>query len=133
MRVYIAGPIAGHPDANRAAFAATQTTLERVGHVVVNPHDVTPHQHDGDCPPGLPGGEGAEHAAPCYMRTDLAAMLGCDAIYLLPGWQKSEGARIEYLIAVHVCGLDVLNTSAFLIPEPPRSVRVAFGLTGATA
>lgn len=126
MRVYIAGPIAGYPDANRAAFEDAADRLRALGHVPINPHEVTPYEHEGDCPPGLPGGEAATHNAPCYMRTDITAMLTCDAIYLLPGWQKSEGARIEYLIAAHVCGLDVLNTDTYRVPDPPRSVLAAF-------
>ena len=128
MRVYIAGPIAGHPDGNRLAFAATAFDLRVAGHEPVNPHFVPAHSHAGPCPDGLPGGEGMEHTAPCYMRTDIMAMLGCDAIYLLPGWEKSQGARIEYLIAVHVCGLKVLNPEA--VPADlaaPKAVLDAFG------
>jgi hypothetical protein len=128
VRVYIAGPIAGHPNGNRAAFAAKALELRVAGHDVVNPHHVQPWFHHGDCPVGLPGGEGAEHTAPCYMRSDLAEMLTCDAIYLLPGWEKSQGARIEFLVAVHVCGLKLMNPEA--VPphlEAPGSVLAAFG------
>jgi len=33
------------------------------------------------------------------MGQDIAMLLRCDAIYMLPGWQQSEGATLEYLIA----------------------------------
>ena len=34
-----------------------------------------------------------------YMRTDLRAMLDCEMIALLPGWEQSRGARREVSIA----------------------------------
>ena len=34
-----------------------------------------------------------------YMRTDLRALLDCEAIALLPGWEQSRGARCEVSIA----------------------------------
>ena len=132
MRVYIAGPIAGKPNGNRAAFAAKSLELRVAGHDTVNPHHVPPWHHDGDCPEGLPAGEGGSHTAPCYMRADLAEMLTCDAIYLLPGWERSQGARIEYLLAVHVVGLKLLNPEA--VPphvDAPGAVLAAFGTEAA--
>jgi hypothetical protein len=49
--LYIAGPMAGHYDLNRAAFARVADHLRDGGHSVVNPHDLAPHEHDGPCPP----------------------------------------------------------------------------------
>ena len=34
-----------------------------------------------------------------YLRRDLAALLGCDAVALLPGWQDSKGACLERHVA----------------------------------
>ncbi len=100
-RIYIAGPVNGMPGNNAAAFEAAAYRLMRAGNEsVINPLDIEPHQHDGPCPPGLPGGQDAAHSAPCYMRTDMQAMLSCDAIYLLAGWEKSFGARAEFNAAV---------------------------------
>ena len=107
MRVYIAGPIKGKPDGNRAAFQAAAAHMARCGYTAVNPHDVAPHQHPGECPPGPSAGEGSEHSAACHLRTDLAAMLSCDAILLLFGWEYSTGARAEFNAAT-VAGLRVL-------------------------
>ena len=110
-RIYIAGPIAGRPNA-RAAFDAAESHLRAEGWYPINPFLVTPHMHTGwPCPDGPDAGEGGEHTAPCYMRGDLAAMLTCDAIYLLRGWELSSGARTEFE-AARAAGLTIIYQSA---------------------
>lgn len=104
MRVYIAGPIAGYHNGNAAGFARAVEYLRSIGHYPVNPHDVQPHQHDGPCPKGPAAGQNAdggeaEHTAPCFMRTDMQALLRCDGIFLLNGWEYSSGARTEFEVA----------------------------------
>lgn len=100
MKVYIAGPIAGYAYGNKPAFEKAAAHLRSIGHYPVNPHDVLPVEHDGDCPPGPSGGEEGDgqvrHNAPCYMRTDMLALLRCDAIFMLNGWERSSGARTEF-------------------------------------
>lgn len=103
-RIYIAGPIAGRAlQEYTTAFRYAGACLTELGWEPVCPLDVEPHQHDGDCPPGPAAGEtepGAPtHTAPCYMRSDLGALLTCDAIYLLDGWEYSSGARTEFEVA----------------------------------
>lgn len=103
MKVYIAGPIAGYPYGNKDAFARAAEHLTSLGHYPVNPHDVPPVEHDGDCPPGPSGGQEGDgevrHNAPCYMRTDMLALLRCDAIFMLHRWEQSSGARTEFEVA----------------------------------
>ena len=109
MRVYIAGPIAGYPDANRAAFAAADERIRARGDEPVNPLEIAPHRHDGPCPArGYDPGENlTKHtSSACFMRTDIAAMLTCDGVYLLRGWEHSRGARDEFNAAC-AAGLDV--------------------------
>ena len=108
-RCYIAGPIAGVPDF-RERFAAAVPAVEALGYEAVNPCDITPADHDGECPPGYdPGGDASGHtSSACYMRADLRALLDCDAIYLLPDWSRSRGATVERLVAV-ACGIPVLE------------------------
>ena len=84
-RVYISGPITGIPDYNRPAFAAAARALENMGHEPVNPHDVTPFD---------PHMDWAD-----YLRNDLIALLGCDAITMLPGAHNSRGAALERHVA----------------------------------
>lgn len=42
------------------------------------------------------------------MRSDLRALLDCDAIYMLPGWSRSRGARLEARVA-RACGLRIFR------------------------
>lgn len=34
-----------------------------------------------------------------YMKQDINALLGCDAIFMLRGWWRSKGARLEHRIS----------------------------------
>lgn len=113
--VYVSGPIAGKPDGNKKLFeSARRYLLTRPGVVKVHiPHDITPWHHLGDCPPSYATNEG--HSAACHLRADLQVMLGCDEVYLLPGWEASVGARLELQVAA-ACGLPV----HFLKPEITR-------------
>ena len=42
---------------------------------------------------------------------DIAALVTCDAIHLLPGWQRSKGATLEHHIAERL-GLEVFEPEA---------------------
>ena len=108
-RCYIAGPIAGVPDF-REQFAAAVPAVEALGYEAVNPCDIAPVDHDGECPPGYDPGENANGhtSSACYMRTDLRVLPDCDAIFMLPGWRESRGATVEHAVAV-ACGIPVLE------------------------
>lgn len=105
MKVYIAGPIAGYPSGNTEAFQKAADYQRSLGNYPVNPHDVLPHEHPGrNCPAGpkaggMADGSPSEHTAPCFMRTDMKALLACDAVYMLNGWEQSSGARTEFEVA----------------------------------
>ena len=56
--------------------------MEALGHSVISPPDM----------------DAAEKTTPTWdsaMRRDIKALMECDAITMLPGWERSEGARIE--------------------------------------
>lgn len=92
-KVYISGPITGMPSLNRAAFDDAAAMLRGgAWYGVVNPHDN-----------GLPIDAPWEQ----HMRADLALLLGCTAIYMLHGWERSRGARIEHALACDL-GMTVL-------------------------
>lgn len=82
--VYIAGPMTGLPEYNFPAFNAAAERMRGEGMVVYNPAD-----H------GLiPGADWTD-----YLRFDLGNLVKCEAIYMLPGWSKSKGARLEHKLA----------------------------------
>ena len=41
------------------------------------------------------------------MRRDLEDVLECHAIYMLHGWERSEGARVEHALAT-MLGMTIL-------------------------
>lgn len=89
-KVYVSGKISGL-NLNEAKLKFFDATVELCGnnHIPVNPFDILP-----DCK-GEPTWED-------YMRADLKEMLDCDAVYALPCWKDSKGARIEVNLALSV-------------------------------
>lgn len=81
--IYIAGPIKGRADYIER-FCAAQLKLEADGWIVLNPADL---------PPGMP--------ADRYMPICLAMLQQADAIYMLPDWEASDGAKIEMQFALY--------------------------------
>jgi hypothetical protein len=108
MRIYISGPIAGRPDGNREAFRNTQHFLEGRGHQTVNPHDIS-HDHLGAlCARGKTTDRSEDpHRYGCYLRADILALSQCDAIWPLPHWDQSPGARAEMEFA-RACSIPIL-------------------------
>jgi len=84
MKIYIAGPMTGLPELNFPAFHAAAALFRSMGYEVVSPAELVPE-------PGIPWLE--------CMRIDIAALIHCDAICMLRGWEKSKGARLENAIA----------------------------------
>lgn len=83
-RTYISGPMTGLPGFNKPAFIAAEGELKIAGRNVVNPVNN-----------GMPAdADWHEH-----MRADIVMLMHCDSIFMLPGWSKSKGARLEWWIA----------------------------------
>ena len=128
MRIYISGPMTGHPKLNRDAFRAAAVKLRKNGHFVVNPHDLTRffgnindiassffhlyniEEHGNDAHP-TEGAIKCANIARAVMDADLAAVRSCDAIYLLKGWENSRGAKKELAEAI-MCGLEIMQEGA---------------------
>jgi hypothetical protein len=100
MKVYISGPITGYPDSNSAAFSRAEDMLRMQGHEVVNPLGINA-DHEGPCVGGVFPEHDADHGHRygCHLRADILRMFECDAIWLLPNWEESKGARAEAQIA----------------------------------
>lgn len=91
-RVYLSGPMTGLPDYNRAAFARARVALKRAGASYV-------------FDPSTRWVDGKDRA--WYMRHDIAELARTDTsgrpwyqiLVSLPGWQMSDGAWCEALMA----------------------------------
>jgi hypothetical protein len=109
-RIYIAGPMTGIANHNFPAFDAAARRLEKLGWEVVNPADNF-------------GGK-TNLPRKSYLRIDVALLLQCDALALIPGWEQSAGARLEYLLAREL-GLPIHDARDGLpLPTLPSAVAV---------
>lgn len=96
MRVYISGRIKDYPE-YEAHFARAEHLLRsRDRYETVNPCTIA-HV------------ENATYED--FMRADLAALLECDGIFMLHGWERSVGARCEHMVAA-MCGLEIMYERA---------------------
>ena len=99
--VYIAGPMTGYVNHNFDAFNRAAEHLRSKGYNVVNPAELDS---------GLSQEELRKTPHHVFMRRDIDILLGCDLIYLLPGWDHSTGATLEFAVA-NGCGIDRLMDS----------------------
>lgn len=88
--IYVAGPIRGATDYFEA-FATAAQKLREHGHQVFNPAAANLE--------GMPLAK--------IMAYVLPRLCECNAIAMLPGWRRSGGARIEWLLAKYL-GLEII-------------------------
>lgn len=101
IRIYVSGPIANRPEANRREFDEAAMMVRVAGAEPLLPHNIHP-DHLGKCVPDpIVGADG--HTWPCHLKADLLAMLSeCDGVVMLPGWERSHGARLEHQVAAAI-------------------------------
>jgi Domain of unknown function (DUF4406) len=101
QRWYVAGPMRGYPAFNFASFDSARDLLRELGHEVISPAD-----HDRSVYPdieqwsGYPDGD--IDACPAFdyhqaIGWDLHQITAAETtgVALLPGWERSTGARLE--------------------------------------
>lgn len=93
----------GYPEFNYPAFEDAARRLRALGFDVVSPHEVNPP-------------DGIEHAWEWYLRRDIVALMECDGIVVLPGWEASKGARVETDLG-GVLGMSVLPLVDLLMDD----------------
>ena len=98
-RAYIAGPMTGYPDHNARAFALAKDALSRSGYEPISPLDLNLASGIVSVTPGGGVLQTDQYDWSTAMVGDIRALVRCDAIALLPGWQKSRGASLEEHIA----------------------------------
>src|ERR1035437_1753851 len=103
MKIYLAGPMRGLPEFNFPAFRAAAVKLREAGHTVFNPAEKDEERHGTDISKGNTAG--SEAVAAAQHGFSLRVALGQDldwicehaeGIALLPGWEKSSGAKAEW-------------------------------------
>ena len=81
-KIFISGAISNDPVRNRGIFYAASEMLRSPNTVVLNPAAL---------PVGL--------TEPEYMQICLAMLQCVDTVYMLDGWEQSQGARTEHCLA----------------------------------
>lgn len=90
-KLYLSGPMSGHPELNFPAFRLMAKSLRAAGYDVTSPAELNPDP-DADWK--------------TCMRADIKALCDCDGIALMPGWESSAGAHLELHVA-HRLGIEV--------------------------
>lgn len=94
-KVYISGPMRGMDGHNRAKFNKWENKLRDIGDFdPVNPVRIG----DSIAPPGAVDND--KDLLDKVLEADIAALQGCNAIFLLDGWERSEGAKRELACAL---------------------------------
>ena len=101
-KVYIAGPMTGIPEFNFPAFFSAQARLEKEGWKVFNPAEKDQEKDldaeavkTGDAKKAIAAGFDFRE---CFLW-DTEKVITADAIYMLPGWEQSPGAKAEHAVA----------------------------------
>lgn len=99
--VYVNGPMSGPISGRMAAFQQATAALREHGYLVTNPVESAGGSvSDQDC-----------------LRADIQAMLRCDTVAVLPGWQQSADSKLLMTIAARL-GMRLLAVSALLKRDP---------------
>lgn len=87
IKIYLAGPIDDVPEGNKPLFNKLETEWNSCPRILAfNPHKIKKPK-------------GFEPTWYNYMRLCVPVLMSCDAIAMLPGWEKSSGATKEKAIA----------------------------------
>ena len=85
MKIYISLPITGHDiEEVEASCIFASAVLRKKGHTPVSPLELD-HRDPEDYE--------------AVIGTDITALLLCDAVLLMEGWEQSKGCRLEHAAA----------------------------------
>lgn len=117
MRVYVAGPMTGIPHFNFPAFISMADLLRSEGFDVVSPaelDDPEDRERAMASPDGSPIHYESGKTWGDFLARDVKLLSdgGFDAVIVLPGWERSKGARLETYVANALHGLPVYRYDA---------------------
>jgi NTP pyrophosphatase (non-canonical NTP hydrolase) len=94
MIIYISGPMTGYPEFNFPLFNRVAENLRKLGYKIINPAEIEqPILTWESC-----------------MRCDIKELMNANKIAVLPGWEKSKGARIEVFLASQL-GMEIVDAN----------------------
>jgi hypothetical protein len=119
VRLYIAGPMTGIPQFNYQAFISAAADLRSMGFDVVSPAELDDPE-DRAAALASPDGKMLTYTAGTgktwgdFLARDVKLLAddGIEGIFVLPGWEKSKGARLETFVG-HLNGLPIIRLSDF--------------------
>ena len=94
-RIYIAGPMRGYDECNYPAFYKAERHLKN--ELLWEP--INPARMDEDVSDTINYKDA--------LKRDIDEIFTADFLYMLRGWEKSEGARVEHALAIYL-GLGIL-------------------------
>ena len=106
FRIYIAGPMTGHPQFNIPAFEAAAADLRAAGYDVVSPVEMDSPAVRTAAMASLDGklGPNDDIAGETWgeiLARDVRVVANeIDGVMALPGWSDSRGARLEVFVAL---------------------------------
>lgn len=84
MKIFISGNTSGRESQARREYASAKKIIESRGHDAVNPFEN-----------GLRDSDPWEQ----HLAAHIISLMQCDALYLLPDWEKSRDAALMNVIA----------------------------------
>ena len=90
IRIYIAGPMRNYKDENSPAFFDAEKHLTQKNIYEV----LNPAQMDKEA--------GYVLSLKEAMQRDLEAVFTADSMYMLRGWERSDGAKVEHALALYL-------------------------------
>lgn len=113
---YLAGPMRGYAMSNFPAFLMAARILTARGFKIMSPAEK-------DIEAGFDPSKSLESQnfdLGAAFRWDFKAVIDCDGTILLPGWEKSSGAKAERLVA-ELCGRPVyLLDESYNLTRAPK-------------
>jgi len=97
-KTYVAGPMRGIPEYNAPAFAEATARLRKAGFEVFSPAEED--EVLGIVAP--PTGRTRKALRRFPIGNDLKFIAEGDAVFLLEGWERSEGAMLEAYVAKYL-------------------------------
>lgn len=98
---YLAGPMRGIEDYNFPEFLRQAKFLRACGWTIFSPAERDMEDPNIDHETNVAGWTG-ERGLDYFMAHDLKAVCEHDAVICLPGWEASQGARLETVTAVEI-------------------------------